>query len=332
MRRHNGFRNEFKTFFRNFVILFVVILTVNITYENVEWSTLFAPPIICIQDNEQITEELVIKDPKANSIAVVMVSISDKGDSIRYKKSVKKWREYCDLHGYKFVIQEKNTMDRSEVWMKIVTIQNLIVESLESGKIEWIFYADVDTIVMNPYIKISTFIPPRNSDVEFMIAGDGNGINAGVFMVKVSKWSLQFMEDVLRLDEDAYLVRAWQEQGAIEIIRQRRNKNQFIVVPQKWFNSYWNGKELSAFEHYSFQSGDFLVHFPNPNGKKHMMRYLNWVDHTRSCKSVRGEREIRENVELFWKTVCEERRVGSNTFLECFSPYSGWKGFGTRKT
>lgn len=68
---------------------------------------------------------------------------------------------------------------------------------------------------MNPALPIETFLPPDDFDeVDLIVAEDWNEMNAGVFMIRVSRWSLRYMSDAIAYrdfheDEDL----GWAEQG-----------------------------------------------------------------------------------------------------------------------
>lgn len=75
-------------------------------------------------------------------------------------------------------------------------------------------WTDLDTIIMNPEMSLETFLPPDDFDeVDFIVAEDWNGMNAGIFMLRISKWSLRYMSDVIAYrdyHEDEEL--EWEEQ------------------------------------------------------------------------------------------------------------------------
>jgi len=67
---------------------------------------------------------------------------------------------------------------------------------------------------MNPLLKLEAFLPPDDfNDVDLLVAEDWNELNAGIIMIRVSRWSLRFMADVIAYrdyHEGEELV--WQEQ------------------------------------------------------------------------------------------------------------------------
>lgn len=80
-----------------------------------------------------------------------------------------------------------------DVWSKPAYILSLLLRELakpESERLEWLFWVDVDadTIILNPHLPIDVFLPPPGSefdDINLMYSSDWNGLNNGVFPVRV---------------------------------------------------------------------------------------------------------------------------------------------------
>jgi len=89
--------------------------------------------------------------------------------------------------------------------------------------------------------------------VHFIASNDKNGLNSGVFFIRVHPWSLNFIIRALSYyyfyenRESRYI-----DQYAIRSVLIKQNeKDHYIIVPQYWFNNY-----IETLNH-----GDFILHF-----------------------------------------------------------------------
>lgn len=99
------------------------------------------------------------------------------------------------------------------MWNKQALILSVMLQEMEKppqDRLEWIFWADGDTVVLDKCRDPLTFIQPPterpgfdrdgyqiDTRIDLVIAKDHNGLNAGVFLARVSRWSIDFFSDVL---------------------------------------------------------------------------------------------------------------------------------------
>ncbi|KAJ9249234.1 CAZyme family GT34 [Paecilomyces variotii] len=137
--------------------------------------------------------------------------------------------------------------------------------------LEWLFWFDADTVIMNPYIPLETFLPPPQlSDIHLLLTKDWNGINNGVFPIRVHRWSVEFLTAAISypvIHPDVYL--HWPDQSAMSNLIQDNDyfSRSIIYCPLRWFNAYMrspDGEELNPDSppEYQVHPGDLLVHFP----------------------------------------------------------------------
>ena len=131
-------------------------------------------------------------------------------------------------------------------------------------------YTDADTIVMNQEIPLSIFEPPGDFNHVKWIAGrDWNGLNAGIFFLRVDTWSLNLLNRVMTYKHyhptEDY---TFEEQSILARLTEQNDefKTQAIYMPRMWFNAYVSYKE----EH----PGLFMAHFPDAGHKWHMYKWL----------------------------------------------------------
>jgi hypothetical protein len=199
---------------------------------------------------------------------------------------IKNREAYCKLHNY-HLINANEMIDRSRpvAWSKLLAAEKYI----STNKYDYIFYIDMDAIIINLKIKLETiisFYPKR----DFIMASDWNGLNTGVWLVKNSEFSKWFLLTAWKQD---HLIESFSpnnipypfkyEQRSFHFLLdtdewKRRNlpkyrgntselNNHFKLLPQCTFNSY----SMHPFDNrgdrknVQYIPGDFLIHFA---GKK----------------------------------------------------------------
>ena len=105
-------------------------------------------------------------------------------------------QKYCEDKGYTYVC-EKNTEritsicdKRSFHWGKVKLVQEL----LDTDKFDYVLFLDADAIISDFNQNIEDFI---DSDYDMVFAEDvgyHSSMNTGVFLVKNSEWSKNFLK------------------------------------------------------------------------------------------------------------------------------------------
>lgn len=164
------------------------------------------------------------------------------------------------------------------------------------------------------------FLPPDYSqDIFALVTADHNGLNSGVFYLKVHNSSVDFLSEIMTYtvshpDEDL----GWNyEQTAmarvISIFETRHrgsgHPSGIAWVPRTWFNSYEFGHGFEG------EPGDFLVHFPGLGNNK--IRHMEWwLDELKSNqqKWEIGFNETRYKIEVpaFWSNYSLWSSVEAN--------------------
>ncbi|KAK4553274.1 hypothetical protein LTR86_009574 [Recurvomyces mirabilis] len=183
------------------------------------------------------------------------------------------------LHGYRLHVLRENLMD--DVWSKPAYILSLLLRELakpESERLDWILWVDADTIILNPHVPIETFLPPADfNDVHLIYTNDWNGLNNGIFPVKVSRWAVDLFSAIISFRyyrPDASLT--FRDQSAMDILLHEKQFAKHIVqVPQRWFNAY-QGEHNETLNPFQIRRGDLLVHFAGVGDREERMAY--WLD------------------------------------------------------
>ena len=88
---------------------------------------------------------------------------------------------YCELHGYNLIRHKIENVDngRAPQWQKIIESINI----LQSSDLDWLFFIDLDCLIMNQSIKLESFIDEKYS---FIIPS--HGIDALDFPMEINEF------------------------------------------------------------------------------------------------------------------------------------------------
>ena len=169
---------------------------------------------------------------------------------------------YCFKHRYGFIaVESRIPYDGYQKIEAILEQFGSIINSLV------IMCVDLDVLITNYNIKIEDFLDDEH---DFYICKDYNGINAGVFIIRKSEWSITFLNWILKCrgKEKMYC-----EQDAIAMyMRLFPNDKKIKIVPHPAFNSYLyeNYPEIppQPNEGGQWREGDFLLHLPGMSNEK----------------------------------------------------------------
>ena len=171
-------------------------------------------------------------------------------------------KEYCLKHGYEFIehVQEEVAPG------KHIAFNKFAASWLHLRNFDWIFYNDLDSLIMNQNIKLEQFI---DQNFDFIISYDINGINTGQFFAKNSAWTYNFLQKVFYRNEFASHG-GWADQVSFcqTYLYSGEAMQKTKVVPQKLFNSYLyetfganQEGDLPYWDQGQYKTGDFCLHF-----------------------------------------------------------------------
>lgn len=172
---------------------------------------------------------------------------------------------------------------------------------------------DADTVIMNPNMPLETFLPPRrDDDIHLLLTKDWNGMNNGVFPLRVCPWSVELLSASLAYPATHPGVALfWPDQSALDYVL---HENKYFAAstaycPLRWFNAYMaatDGKSLNpnSPEHLQVHPGDLLVHFPGtpPNALQSTLEpYLAITEaHLREWELPLEDTQYRKETKDFW--------------------------------
>jgi hypothetical protein len=199
-----------------------------------------------------------------------------------WERALRSHEDHDALHGYRLHVLRQQVLD--DVWSKPAYVLSLLLRELskpESERLEWLFWADADTVILNPYVPLEIFLPPRKPEFEetyLLYANDWNGfLNNGVFLVKVNQWAVKFFSAIVSYRHYKPKEKlAFRDQGAMgKVMKEPYFVNSVVQAPQRWFNAY-QGEHNETLAPFQIRKGDLLVHFAGVPDREQRMGY--WLD------------------------------------------------------
>lgn len=219
------------------------------------------------------------------------------------------------------------------LWNKPAFILNLLMHEMlkpAQERLEWIQWADRDTLILDQCRPISSFLPleslsrrawwrpasthvSEDNSTHLLISNDFNGLNNGVFMLRVGAWAIDLFTAILAFRQykpGIYL--PYTEQSAMEYVLQTPHfKDETRYVPQYWFNAYEHGgpllyegrQDIEGMEETHVRRGDYLVHFAgNPDKGEAIELWTEAIDRLGDVWE-RGDflRDISEEIRSYWE-------------------------------
>ncbi|KAG0457474.1 hypothetical protein HPP92_022631 [Vanilla planifolia] len=176
--------------------------------------------------------------------------------------------------------------DRPPSWSKIPAVRSQLPSH------EWVFWNDADTVITNSDISLENVLHAVighmdfDASPDFVATEDVNGINAGVFFVKRSKWSENFLD--AWWNQTSFVRFGSTKSGDNDALKQLIKRlpphelraHMRISPMQCLFNSYpWYPSLKSLYQIISspravwkgvYSSGDFMVHLAGLDDKKEL--------------------------------------------------------------
>lgn len=273
-------------------------------------------------------------------IATVTAHFGGLTGNEHYTKAFTTHIKHALVHGTEVHVLCDKIID--DLWNKPAFMLNLLLNEMakpESKRLEWLIWIDRDTLILDQCRPASSFLPSatsstafarwrrrnhqaRNEDsnkpppeVNLLATNDMNGLNNGIFLLRVSPWAVSLFTAILAYRHYNPTVKLkFTEQSAMELVlKDDRFKDQVQLVPQHWFNAYSNGgpkdflernnTKEEGLEETHARRGDWLIHFA---GNEHKDKALNeWADMLDGMDDVwetsRVQRDVSGEVRQFWE-------------------------------
>ncbi|KAF2831338.1 galactosyl transferase GMA12/MNN10 family protein [Ophiobolus disseminans] len=253
--------------------------------------------------------------------------------SAQYRKAFQTHLLHSLIHGTEVRVMCDPIID--SLWNKPAFILQLLMREMlkpTKERLEWIMWADRDTMILDQCRPISSFLPPEPSsrldawwrgthdvsnatEVNLLVTNDFNGLNNGVFLLKVNEWAIALFTSILAFRHyEPDVVLPFTEQSAMEhVIQSEDFRHQTQVVPQHWFNAYDHdgaamymsrGNETRGSDE-RVRRGDFLVHFAgHPEKGRAIEEYAEMLEELGDVwEEGVVQRDVSGGVGAFWRAL-----------------------------
>ncbi|RAR10550.1 glycosyltransferase family 34 protein [Stemphylium lycopersici] len=222
-----------------------------------------------------------------------------------YEAAISSHKTHDAIHNYPHFILRERILHG--LWSKhafLLTILGAELAKPQEERLEWLFWHDRDTMIMNPNIPLEIFLPPSaaaaartttaprkrkddkkenvdaktsSKDIKMILTNDRNGLNNGVFFLRVSTWAVEYLAAALSYPEYEPDVKLkYSEQSAMEQVSLRPRFAPAIVhVPQRWFNGFPPSAKDPQ-KPAAARPGSLLIHFASNRDGKRPERMAKW--------------------------------------------------------
>jgi len=186
-------------------------------------------------------------------------------------------QQYCDLHSYTLIPHKIEGFSRHPAWSKI----SKSIDILKSNEFDWLFFIDLDCLIMNPTIQLETIIDEKYSfiipshnipaiDTPTITPFNTDNIITSQFLVKNDEIGLQILEDIWDAKEwpqdlDINTFDYEGRQTRITILKPEFS-NHIKIVDEKILNRFWYmNSPFMVFHNLDvnklvWNPGDFIAH------------------------------------------------------------------------
>ncbi|KAJ4264371.1 hypothetical protein NW762_005569 [Fusarium torreyae] len=251
-----------------------------------------------------------------------------------YQKALRTHVLHSMIHGTHLDVMCTSVVD--SLWNKPAFILSLLLDEMMKPvgeRLEWLFWVDRDTLILDQCRPITSFLPPDDSpdgsqnpddfdnpdgydaiEVErreekaddkthLIVTNDWNGLNNGVFLVRVNQWAIELFSAITAFRYYRPNVSLpFTEQSAMEIVmNETKFRRNVQIVPQWWFNTYPKGTpaefednmDKQDLKGYHARRGDFLLHFAGRGGRDSLIN--EWTSMLDRRQGVWAREEVQRN-------------------------------------
>jgi hypothetical protein len=226
---------------------------------------------------EHIADDIILTKLKPNKNIAVLVIYDENYETMKNLTVDHNIQQYCDLHGYTLIACKINSTERSPQWYKI----HESIDVLKSNEFEWLFFIDLDCLIMNPTIRLesiiddnySFIIPSQNTpsnDTPIITPFDTDNIITSQFLVKNDEFGIKILEDIWEAKELSGNFNFYEfdhEQRQTKITIQKEEFKPYVkIIEEKTLNRFWymNSPFMTlnniGVNDLVWKPGDFIVH------------------------------------------------------------------------
>ncbi|KAK5946659.1 hypothetical protein PMZ80_000802 [Knufia obscura] len=236
-------------------------------------------------------------------IGKVSMLVNSAATNPTYQRALKTHTRHASQHSYPTFLLHHDI--NTGYWNKIYYLLQILLSELakpESQRLTFLFWHDADTILLNPSFALESFLPPPHMDkIDLILSKDLNGLNNGLFLVRVSRDMAEYTGRVAAYHYfNPEVDLPWPEQVAMQLVLNQTDDyhDRVVYMPQHLFNAYTADVE----------PGHLLVHFAGVADRDEKME--GWMDRMEGGEwdvPVTGARMA--EIDHLWDVVGSFRRV-----------------------
>ncbi|RMD41363.1 hypothetical protein DV735_g3765, partial [Chaetothyriales sp. CBS 134920] len=228
-----------------------------------------------------------------------------------YDAAAQSHRRHASLHGYPFHVLRHPVAEG--YWNKAHYLLALLVMELAKPmgeRMKWFMWVDADSAIVNPLLPVEIFLPPEGfHEIHFLGNKDQNGLNTGIFFLRVHAWSVKMLTKTLGypIFKDVDLGFSADQTAMAMIFNETENRRHVLYQPRSWYNTY-------QFEHgYEGSPGHLLVHFPGLEERWSSMgdwlQVLNNATSAAKWEVPYSDTHYPAEIEAFWASLRRGHRL-----------------------
>ena len=179
---------------------------------------------------------------------------------------------------------------------------------------------DADTIILNPSVPWTLFLPPSEFDeIHLLATQDFNGFNAGMAIFRVHEWSVQMLSETIALRQLLPDVKFEHfDQGALRWVFEREGYAEHLIYqPHHWWNSFGLNRK-------PYDTDAFTLHFAGVDccGQEEsrgtvMGRWLDIVESKPETYVVELEKtKLPKEVEEYWALLSKAKKTMKDAHMK----------------
>jgi hypothetical protein len=216
------------------------------------------------------------KKVNTKKIAVLVV-YDDNYESMKRITVDNNIKNYCDLHDYTLIPHKVTETERHASWYKI----SKSIDILKSNEFDWLFFIDLDCLIMNPTIKLESIIDEKYSyivpshnvpaiDTPTITPFNTDNTITSQFLVKNDDMGIKILEDIWESKElpshmNFHTFDYEGRQNRVTILKEEF-KPYIKILDEKILNRFWYmNSPFMTFHNIGvnnlvWEPGDFIVH------------------------------------------------------------------------
>lgn len=189
------------------------------------------------------------------------------------RMAIENRRQYCARHGYTFISDVPIQRDRPACWAKIPAIQDALRNH------DWVAWADSDALVIEPGRPLESFCDPRfdfitqSHDRFYRFLGRSpdearrqEPINTGVFLIRATDWSNDFLRRAYARTEFVTHAPVWdgigEQEAMIAVLRDTPDDLVRIGYAEGLQNTPKFRDPMSVFMHFYGNRAPYRIPLP----------------------------------------------------------------------